>query len=286
MEELSPIKTIKANFGSPKDFTPPSSSSFWGRMEKESQECDADGTCLAWEEHTLWESSLTPQQKTTYTELQAKVDAALDSYDSRIHDKNSPQAKAYFAADKELTDFRVSTGKHLCISCAYYFYDSYFNKVGVCEWASSQNPNKEPPFVRPASLACKHYTDILTADLERDRASYQRNMSRISPSVKNLRKNNAQHFCDLLRESPSTAFFLYKRNHHYYDELYEAYDSLFKQTPYSTHALFLEAYERWQKEAKITSKIGANGQEEVSISIANPEFAGKDIPVPPTPPRT
>lgn len=285
-EELKPIRAIKANFGSPQDFSPPSSYAFCEKLAKEAQDAEEDDSDLVLAEYSIWESSLTPEERKTHTHLQNQVDTTIAAYNSRIHGNDSPEAKAYFAADNALCKFRATTGQHLCFSCAYYFYDPVFNRIGVCERLCEQNHEKDPIYVRPSCLACKHYTDVISAKMKLSRDIYRQQSAKIScPNRKELiRLDNARHFCKLIKDTPSTAFYLYKTNPSYYEKLYGEFPFLFAVTNYPSFPLFLEAYTRWEKDAIITHKEGKDGAEEVSISISNPEFVGKDIPVPPTTP--
>lgn len=279
MEELMPIRKIKVNFGTPLSVQPPSSADFFGRLQQEAQDVEDDPYDIHTAEISLWESSITPEERTEYHAIAERVEAALDAYNPKVHPKDSPEAKAYDAVNEEYKKFFESRGKHLCHRCSYYFFDKYLNGVSVCE-----RPD-QPIYVRPYSIACPYFTTDMTPAIKKAREAYER-VVRSHPELESritaeMRLSNARHFAKLLKESTSAAFYLYSTSPDYYEKVYAEFPLLFIDTPYVSYPLFLEAYHRWEKDVIIKKKQGKHGPE-VTLSVSNPEFTGTDGLVPQT----
>ena len=114
MEEITPIREIKVNFGKPVPVVPPSAATFFDRLRQEAQGVEDDPYDIHTAEISLWESSITPEERTEYHAIAERVEAALDAYNPKVHPKDSPEAKAYDAVNEEYTKFFESRGKHLC----------------------------------------------------------------------------------------------------------------------------------------------------------------------------
>ncbi|MBO6031983.1 MAG: hypothetical protein J6Q22_11120 [Prevotella sp.] len=276
MEELHPIKTIKADFGKPQDFSPPELPTIWGKLVKEAKDIDEEDSDLLMAEYDMWHSSITEEQKKTYLTLCEKKQAAEKALKGKDFSKPSPESKAYYKAERELDEFKGSIGKHFCFSCSYYFYDGHFNKVGVCEYGCKGNPNKEPAFVRPSCIACKHYTCLLDTVMETGKLASRKPPARFADPYELKTLNDARHFCNMLKESPSTAFYLYQQEPKYYEFIYTDFPFLLAMTKYPSFPLFLEAYSRWKKDVIIKKELKED-REEITFSISDPEFAGTGL---------
>lgn len=281
MEELTPIKTIKANFGKPIRLTCPIADIFLGKLSDEIANCEEDPTDIIRADSDIWESSLTLEQRKKVEELTAKKDAAQEAYNPKVHGDNTPEAQAYFKADEELERYVDSTGKHLCYRCSYYLAKQL--KGGG--WAAACD-RKNRCCVRPYTLSCERFTTGITPEIlaaEKEIADKCRRDPHFAAFAhKEMKLSGAKRFANQIMTEPSTAFYLYQNMPEYHEKIYEDFPYIMAQTQYPSLPLFLEAYKRWEKDCIIKKGRGKDGMEEVTLSVSQEEFRPKGMVVPPT----
>lgn len=282
MEELTPIRTIKANFGEPIRLTCPRAEEFLLRTMDEVTEVEDNPYDAYMVESLFWESSITPEQRKKFDELSDKKDAAEKAYDPKKHKDDTPEAQAFFKADDELERFIESTGKHLCFRCSYYETKEIDNGrlAAKCTRRSSGQG------VRPYTLACGHFTTGVTPyvlQAEREYAEVCRKNPGLADFVrKRQREEAAKRFAEYIKDSPSIAFYLYQGAPDYHEKFYKDFPLIMAETQYPSFPLFLEAYKRWQKDVIIKREIAKDGTEKLTFSVSKREFRPSDIPTPPT----
>ena len=281
MEELVPIRTIKANFGKPIRLTCPRAEVFLLKLSDEVAKCEDDPYDVSMIDTMVWDASITPEQRKKADELTAKKEAAREAYDLEKHKYGSLEAKAFFDADEELSRFIDSTGNHICYRCSYYRTKQF--KQGT--WAAACD-HKNRCCVRPYTRSCENFTTDVTPEMltaEKEFADICRKNPGLADFVhKNEKAHNAQRFAKQLMNEPATAFYLYKSMPDYHEKMYEEFPFVMAQTQYPSLPLFLEAYKRWEKDCIVKKRRGKDGMEEVTLSISQEEFSPKSKVVPPT----
>lgn len=287
MEELTPIRQIEANFGKPIRLTCPNAEDFVRRLMDEVEEVEDNSYNAFIADSFLWESTISKEQLATFHELTKKRNTAEKAYDPKVHRDSSPEAQAFFKADDELNRYVDSCGQHLCFRCSYY--ETTLLDSGRIAAGCTRKKNNSIA-VRPYTLACKHYTTGVTShtiEAEKEYAEACRQNPGFASYVrKRQRENYAKRFADYLKDSPSTAFFIYEGSPEYHEKIYNDFPLILAETQYPSFPLFLEAYKRWQQDVIITRRKGFNGAEEVKMSISKPEFKPKDMVVPPSDTKT
>ena len=282
MEELSPIRTIKANFGRPIRLTCPNADAFVERLSKEVMEAEDNPYDAFLLDTAIWESAITQEQRKTFEELSKRKKEAEKAYNPKIHNVDSKEAQAFFKASDELERFEDASGKHLCFRCSYYLTAK--TKSGAMVTFCDRTDNKKA--VRPYSLACKHFTTGVTEQVLKAEKDYEeacrKNPRFASYARKHQREDAAKRFADYIDNSPSTAFFMYQGAPDYYEKLYTDYPLILAQTKYPSFPLFLEAYTRWEKEVTIKRETGKDGSVGYTLTVSNKEFCPPDTPLPPT----
>ena len=282
MEELIPIRTIKANFGEPIRLTCPNADAFVEMLAKEVEEAEDNPYDAFLQDTALWESAITPEQKKTFEELSKRKKEAEKAYNPKIHKDDSSEARAFFIADDELQRFEDSVGRHICFRCSYYLTSKTRSEamVAVCD----REGNKKA--VRPYSLACKHFTTGVTEQILKAEKDYEeacRKYPKFASYVrKHTREDAAKRFAEYIDNSPSTAFFIYQGAPDYHEKLYADFPLILAQTKYPSFPLFLEAYKRWEKEATIKRETGKDGSVGYSLTVSNKEFCPPDNHLLPT----
>lgn len=282
MEELTPIRQIKANFGEPMAVPIPKPYSIWELIRDEALKCDDDPYDVFMADSYVWEASITPEQKKTFDELNAKCEEAEKAYDSKVHGESSPQARAFREAEKARENFVSSTGKHLCYRCSYYDAD-VIGKTETLEgvftpFCTRKGQNE---LVRPYCIACPHFTTDFTPEMIKEAKEYQeacRNNPGFASYVKKRqRENTANRFAEHIKTDPSTAFYLYKDNPAKYESLYDSFPYIFAETQYPSYPLFLEAFKRWEKDVIIKKTKDELGRESITLSVSQEEFCPKSL---------
>lgn len=286
MEELTPIRQIKVNFGNPLILTRPSFDALGARLAKEVAEVEDNPFDAFVADSYVWESSITPEERKTFDELTDRLDAAKKGFSPGKDDDNTPAAEAYYKAEYEREKFIRSTGRHLCFRCSYY--TTHKSKdgtvVAICE-------RKDGIYgVRPYGISCPHFTteptpQMLAAGKEQaDACRHNPDFSRFIR--KRQREDNARRFANYIKTAPSTAFFIYQDAPDYYEGLYNDFPLIMAETQYPSFPLFIEAYKRWAKDVTIKRERGVNGEEEVTLSVSQKEFLPPGAPLPLTSPDT
>ena len=282
MEELSPIRTIKANFGQPIRLTCPRAEDFIMRMTDEVSEIEEDPYAAYMVEAEFWENSITEEQYNTFKALSAKMKAAEKAYDPKKHNDNSPEAQAFFKADDEPERFMESTGKHLCFRCSHY----EIKEIANGRLAAKCTRKNCGLGVRPFSIACGHYTTGVTPQViqaEKDYAAICRQNPGFADYMrKRQREDAAKRFAREIKNFPSTAFYLYQGAPDYHEKFYKDFPLIMAETQYPSLPLFLEAYKRWEKDAIIKRERADDGTTNLTISVSDREFCPSDTPPPPT----
>lgn len=260
METLTPIKTIQANFGKPLPLSSPSYYDFVERLRAEAKDAHDDTAEVTAKDMSFWESSLTKEQDEAYTKILEQIEAEI----------RDPKAAVKLTEERE--KFYSENGKHICGMCSHYFYDftrSANYGLACCEHFTNC------PFVRPYELACPDFTISLTEKQIKERKDLDKVMKE-HPEIEErffseMRLQNATRFAKLLRESPSTAFLLHKKDQddNYVELMYTEHPLIFATTQYPSYPLFLEAYTRWLKDVEI--KEDADG---FSLTVSQKEFVG------------
>ena len=282
MEELIPIRTIKANFGCPIRLTCPNADDFIERLSKEVEEAEDNPYDAFIQDTSLWESAITQEQRKTFDELSKRKKEAEKAFDPKKHKDDTPEAQAFFKADYERDRFIESTGKHLCFRCSYYLTTKTKSEsmVAVCDRAGNKKA------VRPYSLACNHFTTGVTEqDLKAEKAYAEACMNnpRLASYIRKYqREEYAKRFADYIDNSPSTAFFIYQGTPDYHEKLYEQFPLVMAKTKYPSFPLFLEAYKRWENEVNIKRETGKDGSVGYSLTVSNKEFCPPDNHLPHT----
>jgi hypothetical protein len=295
MEELTPIRKIKPNYGKPLELTAPSKVVFARKIRREVAECEDNAYDAYMIDSALWEANATPEERKTFEELTAYYNKAEKAYNPKIHKDDSPEAQAYFKADEERQKFTDSTGKHICFRCSYY--DA--RKIPADEkdpgafpetWIALCKRTTPSLLVRPYCLACQHFTTGVTPLIEAEEKKFaeacRKNPGFAAYVRKRRSEDAARRFADQIKNEPSTAFYLYQGAPDYHEKMYNDFPLILAETQYPSFPLFLEAYKRWQQDVIITRRKGFNGAEEVKMSISKPEFKPKDMVVPPSDTKT
>lgn len=279
MEELTPIRQIKVNFGNPLILTCPSSDALGARLTKEVAEVEDNPFDAFMADSYVWESSITPEERKTFDELTARLDAAEKAFSPGKDDDNTPAAEAYYKAEDEREKFIRSTGKHLCFRCSYYTTHQAKNGtlVAICERMNGICG------VRPYGISCPHFTTELTPQMlnaVKEQADTCRKNPDFARFVRmNQREDIARRFADYIKTAPSTAFFIYQGEPAYYERLYNDFPLIMAETQYPSFPLFLEAYKRWEKDVSIKRERGVNGEENVTLSVSQKEFPPPGSPI-------
>ena len=85
-------------------------------------------------------------------------------------------------------------------------------------------------------------------------------------------ENYAKRFADYLKDSPSTAFFIYEGSPEYHEKIYNDFPLIMAETQYPSFPLFLEAYKRWEKDVIVKRSRGNDGKDELTFSVSQKEF--------------
>lgn len=282
MEELTPIRQIKVNFGTPLILSCPSSDALGARLAKEVAEVEDNPFDAFMADSYVWESSITPEERKTFDELTARVDAAGKDFSPGKDDDNTPAAEAYYKAEDEREKFICSTGKHLCFRCSYY--TTHQAKGGT--WVAICERMNGICGVRPYGISCPHFTTEPTPQML-NAEKVQADACRRNPDFARFvrmkqREDIARRFANYIMTSPSTAFFIYKDAKAYYERLYNDFPLIMAEARYPSLPLFLEAYERWEKDVSIKKDRGVNGEEKVALSVSQKEFPPPGSPLPQT----
>lgn len=282
MEELTPIRQIKVNFGNPLILTCPSSDALGARLAEEVAEVEDNPFDAFMADSYVWESSITTEERKNFDELTARVDAAGKAFSPGKDDDNTPAAEAYYKAEDEREKFIRSTGKHLCFRCSYYTTHQAKGGtlVAICERMNGICG------VRPYGISCPHFTTELTPQMlnavKEQADAFRKNPDFARFVRKNQREDIARRFADYIKTAPSTAFFIYQGEPAYYERLYNDFPLIMAETQYPSFPLFLEAYKRWEKDVSIKRERGVNGEENVTLSVSQKEFPPPGSPLPPT----
>ena len=281
MEELSPIKSINVNFGTPTVFTPPNTEKLCLRIRDEAVDCEENPYVPYQVDEDVWNESITEEERNRYDELQRVLDEAEDNYNPKIDAPDSPESKAQIAAYDARERFYDNTGKHICFRCSHYYEPDRdarldkFAKLTMQEfWTMQSACALKRCWVRPLGRACSDFTTDTTSMMKAAEMAFQDVMSR-HPSVShridsNLREKNAYRFANMMA-SPATAFYLYDTNPDYYDKLYEEYANLFQNTKFPTLESLKDGYKRWKQ----TTTVLRRGNH-VTITIRDREFEPED----------
>lgn len=281
MEELTPIRQIKVNFGNPLILFSPSSDAIGERLAKEVAEVEDNpfNACIA--DSDVWESSISPEERKTFEALTARLDAEGKVFSPCKDDDNTPEAEAYYKAEEEREKFIHSTGKHLCFRCSYYMAD----KVKGGTWVALCERKNGVYGVRPYSISCPHFTTDDTPIILKARKEYEE-ACRQNPGFSRFarnehRKDIARLFVKNTNTSPSTTFFIFKNNPAYYERLYKDFPLIMAESKYPTFQLFQDAFKRWEKDVIIKRERGETGEEGITLSVSQKEFLPTVTHIPP-----